>query len=69
MRAPHAGFRRREEEPPIILCGLDNALGRRALDEAGFDLVVEAGLGSGYQDFRTLRLHTLPASRRDLRAR
>jgi len=59
-----AGFRRQEEEPPIILCGLDNALGRRALDEAGFDLVVEAGLGRGYQDFRTLRLHTLPASRR-----
>lgn len=58
-----AGSRRREDEPPILLCGLDNALGRRGLDEAGFDLVVEAGLGRGYQDFRTLRLHTLPASR------
>jgi hypothetical protein len=58
-----SGFRRQEDEPPIILCGLDNALGRRALDEAGFEFVVEAGLGRGYQDFRTLRLHTLPASR------
>ena len=57
------GFRRQEDEPPILLCGLDNALGRRALDEAGFDLVVEAGLGRGHLDFRTLRLHTLPASR------
>lgn len=58
-----AGFRRQDEEPSILLCGLDNALGRRALDSAGFDFVVEAGLGRGYQDFRTLRLHTLPASR------
>jgi hypothetical protein len=57
------GFRRQDEEPSILLCGLDNALGRRALDSAGFDFVVEAGLGRGYQDFRTLRLHTLPASR------
>jgi hypothetical protein len=58
-----AGFSRQEDEPAILLCGLDNALGRRALDQAGFDFVVDAGLGSGYQDFRTLRLHTLPASR------
>jgi hypothetical protein len=58
-----AGFRRQEEEPPILLCGLDNALGRRALDQAGFDFIVEAGLGRGHLDFRTLRVHTLPASR------
>jgi len=35
-----------------------------ALDDAGFSLVVEAGLGRGYRDFRTMRLHTLPGSRR-----
>lgn len=58
-----AGFRRQEDEPPVLLCGLDNAHGRRPLDDAGFDLVVEAGLGRGYQDFRTLRLHTLPGTR------
>jgi hypothetical protein len=58
-----AGFRRQQHEPSVALCGLDNALGRRALDEASFDLVVEAGLGRGHQDFRTLRLHTLPATR------
>jgi hypothetical protein len=45
------------------LCGLDNALGRRALDQVGFDFVVEAGLGRGYSDFQTIRLHTLPGSR------
>jgi hypothetical protein len=54
---------RQEGEPPVALCGLDNALGRRALDRAGFEFVVEAGLGHGHQDFRTLRLHTLPGSR------
>jgi hypothetical protein len=52
-------FIRQETEPTILLCGLDNALGRRALDDAGFQFVVEAGLGRGYQDFRTIRLHNL----------
>jgi hypothetical protein len=56
-------FHRQPHEPAIALCGLDNALGRRALDKVGFDLVIEAGLGRGYQDFRTMRLHTLPGPR------
>jgi hypothetical protein len=56
-------FRRQETEPVVALCGLDNALGRRALDQVGFEFVVEAGLGRGYQDFRTIRLHTLPGLR------
>jgi hypothetical protein len=56
-------FTRRPDEPSVALCGLDNGLGRRALDRVGFDFVVEAGLGRGHRDFRTLRLHTLPAPR------
>ncbi len=56
-------FRHQPEEPPIALCGLDNAVGRRALGSAGFDLVVEAGLGRGHRDFRTMRLHTLPGTK------
>lgn len=56
-------FRRQPTEPPIALCGLDNAVGRRALGGAGFDLVVEAGLGRGHRDFRTMRLHTLPGTK------
>jgi hypothetical protein len=52
--------RRHHNEPSIALCGLDNAVGRRALDQAGFDFVVEAGLGRGHQDFRSLLIHTLP---------
>jgi hypothetical protein len=56
-------FARHDDEPTVALCGLDNSLGRRALDQVGFDFVVEAGLGRGHQDFRAIRLHTLPASR------
>lgn len=58
-----ADFRRQPDEPTVALCGLDNALGRRALDRVGFDIVVEAGLGRGHRDFTTMRVHTLPGSR------
>ena len=58
-----ADFNRQADEPSIALCGLDNALGRRALDKVGFDLVVESGLGRGYRDFQTMRLHVLPSTR------
>ena len=58
-----ASFRRQGLEPGVALCGVDNADGRRALDRVGFDLVIEAGLGRGHRDFRTMRLHTLPGSR------
>jgi hypothetical protein len=56
-----ANFTRQTDEPSVALCGLDNGLGRRALDRVGFDFIVEAGLGRGHRDFRTIRLHTLPA--------
>lgn len=58
-----ANFRRQDREPTVALCGLDNALGRQALDRVGFDLVIEAGLGRGQDDFRTMRLHVLPGAR------
>lgn len=54
---------RQDDEPMIGLCGIDNALGRQALDRVGFSFVVEAGLGRGHRDFRTMRLHTLPGNR------
>jgi hypothetical protein len=58
-----ASFRRQDDEPAVALSGLDNGVGRQALDQVGFDFVVEAGLGRGHRDFRAVRLHTLPASR------
>lgn len=51
------------DEPTTALFGVDNVAARRALDTAEFSLVVEAGLGSGYRDFRNIRLHTFPGSR------
>jgi len=56
-------FRRQEEESTVALCGFDNPAARRALDFAGFGYVIEAGLGSGYRDFRAIRTHTLPGPR------
>ena len=50
-------------EPTTALIGVDNVAARRDLDTAGFSLVVEAGLGSGYRDFRNIRLHTFPGPR------
>lgn len=54
-RAPH--------EPGVALCGVDNALARAALEKPGFGLVVEAGLGGGPEAFRSISIHTFPASR------
>lgn len=50
-------------EPAVALFGVDNISARRDLDTAAFALVVEAGLGSGYRDFRSMRMHTLPGPR------
>ncbi len=48
------------DEPTTALFGVDNIAARRDLDTAEFSLIVEAGLGSGYRDFRNIRLHTFP---------
>jgi hypothetical protein len=55
--------RRSKDEPGLALCGVDNANARAVLDQAGFDLIVEVGLGGGPQAFRNMSLHTFPASR------
>ena len=30
---------------------------------SGFRFLIEAGLGRGHRDFRTIRMHTLPSTR------
>lgn len=52
-----------DDDPRVALCGIDNALGRAALEEAGFARVIEAGLGAGVSDFLALRLHSFPGPR------
>ncbi|MAU94328.1 thiamine biosynthesis protein ThiF [Jiella pacifica] len=59
-----AWTRRHHLEPGAALCGVDNAAARAALEEAGFDLVVEAGLGAGTQGFRNFSLHSFPGPKR-----
>lgn len=49
-------------EPRVALFGVDNAAARASLEEAGFELVVETGLGAGPQGFRNFSLHTFPSS-------
>ncbi len=51
-------------EPRVALCGVDNALARADLEKPGFGLVVEAGLGAGPEAFRSISMHTFPASRK-----
>jgi hypothetical protein len=51
---------RAADEPFIALCGFDNLESRRLLEGAGFDLVVECGLGGGTGDFDDILLHTFP---------
>lgn len=59
-----AWTRRHHLEPGAALCGVDNAVARAALEDAGFDLVVEAGLGGGTQGFRNFSLHSFPGPKR-----
>jgi hypothetical protein len=52
--------KRIQEEPFVALCGFDSAKSRLQLENAGFDLVVEAGLGSRISTFDIISLHTFP---------
>ena len=56
--------KRIDDEPAVALCGFDNALARAALEVTGFDLVIEAGLGSGVGAFMNFTIHAFPATRR-----
>ena len=57
------GHRVMVDEPTTALFGVDNVAARRDLETADFAMVVETGLGSGYRDFRNIRLHTFPGPR------
>jgi hypothetical protein len=52
---------RRDDEPYAALCGFDNAYSRSILENAGFDLVIEAGLGDSMENFDKIMLHTFPS--------
>lgn len=48
------------DEPNVALFGVDNPATRRVVEGCGFRLVIDAGLGSGYRDFRAIRIRTFP---------
>ena len=58
-----ADFMLSPREPVVALIGVDNALTRQAVEDVGFERVIEAGLGRGPQDFLGLDLHTFPAAK------
>ncbi len=50
----------RPAEPLLGLCGFDGRGPRNLLDAAGFEVVVECGLGGRCDNFDALLMHTLP---------
>ena len=50
------------DEPRVALGGVDNMQARACYEDAGFDWIVEAGLGAGPREYLAIRLHTFPAS-------
>ena len=58
-----ADFRIQARDPAVALIGVDNGLARQAVEEVGFERVIEAGLGRGPQDFLGFDVHTFPASK------
>lgn len=56
------GIQIANDEPRVALGGVDNPQARAAYEDAGFDWVVEAGLGNGPVEYLAIRLHTFPAS-------
>lgn len=54
-------FKVSSSEPIIGICGVDNAIGRSALEDVGFARVIEAGLGKGEQEYLAFQVHTFPS--------
>lgn len=51
-------------EPRVALFGVDNPAARRVFESTGFSHVIDAGLGSGYTDFKAIRVRTFPGPSR-----
>ena len=49
-------------EPTVAFCGFHDGASRRLIGDAGFDLVVEAGLGAQIADFDQVLVHMFPNS-------
>ena len=48
-------------DPGVALSGVDDPGPRRLLEEAGFDLIVDAGLGGNSQNYLDILIHSFPS--------
>lgn len=48
-------------DPGVALSGIDDPGPRRFLEEAGFDLIVDAGLGGNSQNYLDILIHSFPS--------
>lgn len=62
-RRYHGGPLRESADPNLLLSGLDNPQTRQLLDETGFGIVLDAGLGTGPAGYLGMRVRRLPARR------
>jgi hypothetical protein len=53
---------RQPTEPGLAIAGFDDPEPRRALEEAGFDQVIDLGLGGGPAQYLDLLMHVFPSS-------
>ena len=53
--------RRSVDEPGVALVGVDDPAPRRLLEGAGFDLIVDAGLGDGPKNYQDVLVHSFPS--------
>jgi hypothetical protein len=51
-------------EPGILLTGFDNGSSRRLLENRGFELIVDGGLGAGPREYLAIRVHRFPSQLR-----
>lgn len=63
-RRVDAAFRRTNREPAIALSGFDDNWPRRWLAEAGFELLIDSGLGGEAHNFDTIAFRAWPNPRR-----
>jgi hypothetical protein len=57
-------FRVVGNEPMVGVCGVDNPIARAALEDVGFERIIEAGLGKGEQEYLAFQVHTFPGPRK-----
>jgi hypothetical protein len=59
-RRHHGDITPLPEDPPFLLCGLDELPPRRILAGTGFDYMIDAGIGHGPTDFEGIQIRVIP---------